>query len=103
MTDPQADEQARIERVETVLASETPPLEPLASTTDYRQLLDAWAVRHGLSLEETLDKLAADPNPAGAAWVAKIRAHPESEAAMEQAIAHAIVPEADDDDDAANG
>jgi hypothetical protein len=81
------DLEQKVGEVEQVLDGEDPPLAPLASTTDYRQLLLAWARRHGLSLDEALDRLAASPDPVGAAWVEKINAHPDSKAAMAASLA----------------
>lgn len=81
MTDEQ-ELQHNVEEVEHLLEADTPPLAPLSTTTDYRQILLAWARRHGLTLDEALERLGADPDPAGAAWVEKINAHPESRAAM---------------------
>jgi hypothetical protein len=81
MTD-ETDLEQNVEEVERLLDAETPPLAPLGTTTDYRQILLAWARRHGLTLDEALERLGADPDPVGAAWVEKINAHPESRAAM---------------------
>jgi hypothetical protein len=81
MTD-EPDLQHNVEEVEHLLDAESPPLAPLGTTTDYRQILLAWARRHGLTLDEALERLADDPDPMGAAWVEKINAHPESRAAM---------------------
>ena len=74
--------QQKVDEVEQLLDADTPPLAPLGTTTDYRQILLAWARRHGLTLDEALERLGADPDPMGAAWVEKINAHPESRAAM---------------------
>jgi hypothetical protein len=93
-----ADQADREQHVEELLNADTPPIEALA---DYRQELDAWAVRHGLTLDEALAKLEADPNPVGAAWAAKIRADPISMEAMRVSIADGIAqahPEAEVED-----
>jgi hypothetical protein len=89
MTD-DAELQNKVEQVERVLDADSPPLEPLTTTTDYRQLLLAWARRRGLSLDEALDRLAADPDPVGRAWVDKINAHPDSKAAMAASLADPV-------------
>src|SRR3954465_2514331 len=89
----------RVEEVEHVLDSDNPPLAPLSATTDYRQILLAWARRHGLTLDEALDRLAASPDPVGAAWVEKINAHPESRAAMAASLTDPVFA-ADSSEDA---
>jgi hypothetical protein len=74
------------EQVAQILDADSPPLGPLGSTTDYRQVLTAWAVRHGLSLDETLQRLEAQQDPMGASWAAKIRADPATEAALRASL-----------------
>jgi hypothetical protein len=98
MTD-EVDIEQKVEEVERVLDAEGPPLAPLGTTTDYRQILLAWARRHHLTLDEALDRLAADPDPAGAAWVEKINAHPESRAAMAASLTDPVFA-ADSSEDA---
>jgi hypothetical protein len=77
------DQAEREQRLEETLNANLPPLDPVG---DYRQMLDAWAVRHGLTLDRALERLDAHPDPMGKAWADKIRADPASFAAMSTSI-----------------
>ena len=92
------------ENVWRTLDAPAPPTAPLSNTTDYEQLVIAWAKRQSLSLDQLVERLDESGAPRAMQLAAALGDDERKRAAFEIALreplsADASVPEEDDSED----
>lgn len=73
-------------RVEEMLAADTPPTHALGDTTDYRQVVLAWARAHNLGFEEMVRQLETAGGPEAQRLIDDIRRDPGTEEIFREAL-----------------
>jgi hypothetical protein len=82
------DEQQR--RVWALLDSPTPPAGPLGDTTDYEQIVIAWAKRQGLDMDQLLFRLERSDAPRAQQLAQDLSADPDVQMVFGAALVHTL-------------
>src|SRR3954470_9841160 len=73
-------------RIQEMLASDSPPTQSLGETTDYRQVVLAWARAHNLTFEEMVRQLETAGGPEAERMIDDVRRDPQIELIVREAL-----------------